>query len=68
MHPPLLSAGGEGVEYPSKFFKKGEGLGQDLNFERGVAGKEVVTFSGEVQFLQKKILNLKYLTTKKVYK
>ena len=41
--PPLSTGGGRGragVEPPTKFSNR-----EDLNFERGVSGKEGVTFS-----------------------
>ena len=40
--PPLPFLLGGGVELPTKFSKRG--TWQDLSFERGVAGKEEVTF------------------------
>ena len=56
--PPPHSAGGGGgvgrVEPPTKFSNRGKGAWQDLNFWREVAGKEGVTFSGGLQFSQKK--------------
>ena len=56
-----------GVEPPTKFSKRG-GAWQDLNFWRGVCGKERVTFSGGggCNFYVRD--KLKYLMTKKVYK
>ena len=38
VHPPPSAGWGGGVEPPTKFSKRG--TRQDLNFERGVAGKE----------------------------
>ena len=57
-----------GVEPPTKFSKSG--AWQELNFEKGVDGKEGVTFSvGVAIFAPQKInLNLKCLITKKVFK
>ena len=68
VHPPFCW-GGEGHWISYQIFKSvcvcGKGGGftglQDLTFERGVAGKEGVTFfSGGLQFLQKntKIWNI----------
>ena len=47
-HPPL-SAGGGGVVPPTTFSKQG-GAWQDLNFQRGLAGKERGDFFQRVQF------------------
>ena len=57
--PPLpLSAGGGGGGgggTPSQFFKKEGEAGQDLSFQRRVAGKEGGDFfQGGLQFLDKK--------------
>ena len=63
--------GGEGIESPTKFSKKG-GL-TDLNFERGVARKEGVIFlrrgrgSDGLQFLQKSKLRSEIFNDKKKF-
>ena len=66
---PHLSAGGRGKwlnHLPN--FQKGRAL-QDLSFEKGIAGKERLTFfTGGCNFTKKINWNLKYLMTKKVYK
>ena len=64
-----FSVGGGGLNLLPNFQKGG--AWEDFNFERGVVGKEGVTFfRGEgLQFYKKrKKRNLKYLMTKKVYK
>ena len=45
-------------------FQEG-GAWQDLNFGRGIAGKEGVTFSGGLQFLQKNKLKSEIFNGKK---
>ena len=56
--------GGVGVELPTKFSKKG--AWQDLNFQRGLAGKEGSNFfQGGLQFLQKKQLKSEIFNGKK---
>ena len=54
-NPPFLLWQRGGLSLLPNFQKKWR-AGQDLNFERGVTGKEGVTFfRGRVQFLQKKL-------------
>ena len=74
MCTPLSSGEERGIESLTKLLKVcvcvGRGGGftglQDLTFERGVAGKEGVTFfSGGLQFLQKKILKFEIFSDKK---
>ena len=64
MHPPFLLWG---IEPPTKFSKRG--AWQDLNFEKGVAGKGGGNFFRRgVAIFEKEITeNIKYLMTKKVY-
>ena len=64
--PPPFCWGGR-VEPPTKFSNRGKGLGRTSTFGGGLLGKRGVTFSGGLQFSQKKN-NLKYLMTKKVYR
>ena len=49
-HPLLL--GGEAVEYPTKFSKRGGW--QDFKFKNGAAGKEGVTYFRRVSIFTKK--------------
>ena len=65
---PLLSAGeggGRGANLLPKFKKKGGGGLKDLNFERGVAGKEGGNLESEGSIFTKKQLKLEIFNGKK---